>query len=144
MWRISSVVLAAAIAFAPAADAGLRFPRLTKKSAAKPAKTQTKQMARVEKDVQRLESILAGVKTSAKITAKSWKSVAGEADELAARIYTNVKSATTDKKIIRHAENLRTHTQNMKKEAFAGDYKKTRRSADRALSVAARLDEWAG
>jgi hypothetical protein len=62
---------------------------------------------------------------------------------LANRIYTNVKSATTEKNALNAAKQLRTHVQNMKKEAEKRDYRSTRRHAERALSVAAQLDEWA-
>lgn len=151
MFRRSLIVLmAAAIMLLPAvANAGLKLPRLpwrskSKTAASKPAKVQKKDLWRVERDVQRLESLLAGVKTSAKISDKSWKTVASEADMLASRIYNNVKSAKAEKSAMRTAEKLRSHVQNMKKEAYKGDYRKTRRHAARALGEATRLDEWAG
>jgi hypothetical protein len=144
-----TAMMVLAIALAPAADASwLKFPKMpwskTSAKTTKSAKVQTKEKARVERDVQRLESILANVKTSAKLSQKAWKSAANEAETLASRIYTNVKSATAEKDALRAAEQLRTHVQNMKKEAYQGDYRETRRHAERALSVAARLDEWAG
>jgi hypothetical protein len=144
---VSVLVVAVALTLTPVeASAAVKFPwSKSKPAAAKPAttKAQKKEIARVGRDVQRLESILANVKTSAKLSDKSWKSVANEADVLANRIYANVKSATTDKTPIREAEQLRTHVQNMKKEAVKRDYRSTRRHAERALSVAAQLDEWA-
>src|SRR6476659_8759204 len=147
MFRFVSVlVVAVALTLVPAdATAAVKFPwSKSKPQAAKPAtKAQKKEIARVGRDVQRLESILANVKTSAKLSDKSWKSAANEANELANRIYTNVKSATTEKSAVRAAEQLRTHVQNMKKEAEQRDYRSTRRHAERALSVAAQLDEWA-
>jgi len=148
MFRFSTiVVMAAAIALtATDGSAGIKFPwrSKAKASATKPAKVQKKEIARVERDVQRLESLLATVKTSPRLSEKSWKSVTGEANMLAERIYANVKSATTEANPVRDAEKLRTHVQNMKKEAERGDYRKTQRHAARALTVASRLDEWAG
>ncbi len=146
---ISVLVVAMALTLSPAdATAAVKFPwskskAKATKQPAKATKVQKREMARVGRDVHRLESILANVKTSAKLSDKSWKSVAKEADMLANRIYTNVKSATTDKTPLHAAEQLRTHVQNMKKEAEQRDYRSTRRHADRALSVAAQLDEWA-
>ncbi|HEY3056347.1 MAG TPA: hypothetical protein VGK31_10510 [Thermoanaerobaculia bacterium] len=143
----SAVLISAAIALIPAgAEAGISkyLHRSKAKTETKPSKVQAKQIARVERDVQRLESILAGVKTSAKLSDKSWKQVANEADTLANRIYANVKSATAEKHPLRAAEELRTHVKNMKKEVEQKDYRNTRRHAERALNVAARLDEWAG
>jgi formyltetrahydrofolate synthetase len=145
MFRLSLILMTVlSVGFASSADAGLsRFlPRRHK--APQVTAVQKKERARVEKDVQRLESILAGVKTSAKVSTKSLKSAANEATDLANRIYANVKSVTADKKAVQKAEQLRTHIQNMKKEAYKGDQKKTRQYANRALSVASQLDEWAG
>ena len=127
-----------------AAASWLKLPHRSTPTAAPTKKATSKERARVEKDVQRLESLLANVKTSANLSAKSWKSAANEANALADRIYANVKSATGQKDTVRAAEQLRTHVQNMKKEAYKGDYRQTKRHADRALSVAAHLDEWAG
>jgi hypothetical protein len=144
MFRLSLILMTVlSVAFASPADAGLsKWYKRTKQSYT--ARVQKKDKARVGKDVQRLESILASVKSTQKISAKSWKSVANEADSLSIRILANVKSATSDKDPLRKAEQLRTHVQNMKKEAFGGDYKKTRQHAERALSVATKLDDWAG
>lgn len=158
--RVSIVIIAVAIIFASSAEAS-RFRWLgrsktktvrttqkvspaTQKASVKSAKPQSKEIARVEKDVQRLESLLAGAKTSAKLSDKSWKSMANEAEMLAGRIYSNLKSATVEKDALRTAEQLRTHVQNMKKEAFKRDYRNTKRHAARALAAASRLDEWAG
>ncbi len=144
MFRLSLILMTVlSVAFASPADAGLsNWYKRTKQSYT--ARVQKKDKARVGKDVQRLESILESVRTSQKISAKSWQSVANEADKLSVRILANVKSATSDKDPVRKAELLRTHVQNMKKEAFSGDYKKTRQHAERALSVATKLDDWAG
>ncbi|HEV8658570.1 MAG TPA: hypothetical protein VGS96_08065 [Thermoanaerobaculia bacterium] len=146
MFRFSSILMmAAAIALMPAdGSAGIKFPWQSKAKVRASAKVQTKEIARVERDVQRLESLLATAKTSTKLSQKSWKSVVSEATMLADRIYTNVKSATKEKAPVRDAEKLRTHVQNMKKEAERGDYRNTQRHAARALTVATRLDEWAG
>ena len=149
MFRFFSIlVMMSAIALIPAeAAAGIKFPWRSKsktQTTAKPAKAHTKEIARVERDVQRLESLLAGVKTSATLSDNAWRSVTSEAHMLANRIYANVKIATADKKPLRAAEDLRTHVQQMKKEAEQRDYKKTRQHAARALTEAARLDEWAG
>ena len=150
MIRRSSVVLMAlAMLLVPAvADAGIKFPkwpwRSKKAQSTKSARVQSRDLARIERDVQRLESLLAGVKTSANLSDKSWKSVANEADMLATRIYANVKSAKAEKSAVRTADQLRSHVQNMKKEAYKGDVRKTRRHAARALGAATRLDEWDG
>ena len=150
MFRFSLVLMVVlGLFFAPAdADAAFKWLKRSKakdtKAEVVKQKKQTNGQARVERDVQRLESILAGVKTSAKLSDKTWKSVTNEADMLASRIYTNVKSATTEAKTVKVAEQLRTHVQNMKKEAHQGDYRSTRRLAAKALSAASRLDEWAG
>jgi predicted RNase H-like nuclease (RuvC/YqgF family) len=148
MFRFVSVlVVAVALSLTPSdATAAVKFPWSKSKDQAQPAKptkAQKKEIARVGRDVQRLESLLANLKTSAKLSDKSWKSFANEADMLANRIYTNVKSATTEKNALNAAKQLRTHVQNMKKEAEKRDYRSTRRHAERALSVAAQLDEWA-
>ena len=151
MFRFSLVLMMVlGLAVVPAdAEAAFKWLKRSraKESKAEVVKQQKKapaKHARVERDVQRLESLLAGVKTSAKLSDKAWKSVANEADVLAGRIYVNVKSATTEKKTVRMAEQLRTHVQNMKKEVLQGDYRSTRRHAAKALSAASRLDEWAG
>ncbi len=132
------------LSLAPVAQARVKFPWQKSKTAnAKVVKkAPAKERAKVGKDVQKLESLLANVKTSAKLSAKSWKSAANEADDLANRIYSRVKSSTSEKNALQNAEQLRTHVQNMKKEAIKGDYKESKRHADRALTVAARLDEW--
>ena len=144
MFRLSLVLMTVlSVAFASPADAGIsRWMQRTKHSYT--TRAQKRDKARVEKDVQRLESVLAGVKSASKVSAKSLRSAANEADALSVRILANVKSATKDKDPVQKAEQLRTHVQNMKKEAFNGDFKKTRQHAERALSVATKLDEWAG
>jgi hypothetical protein len=148
MSRLCSVLLCLGIAFAPvSADGGIKWPWKAKSKpapSAKVAKAKTRQMARVERDLQRLESLLASTKTSANLSRKAWKSVANEASALASRIHANVKSATTEQKALRAADELRGHVQRMKKDADQGDYRNTRRHAARALTVATRLDQWAG
>ena len=150
MFRFSLVLMMVlGLAMVPAdADAAFKWLKRSRVKEAKAevvkGKKQPAKHARVERDVQRLESLLAGLKTSAKLSDKAWKSVANEADLLAGRIYANVKSATSEKNAVRTAEQLRTHVQNMKKEAMQGDYRSTRRHAARALNAASRLDEWAG
>ena len=148
MLRFSLIaVTVLTLSFAPVAEARIKFPKMpwqkSKTTSTKVVKkTTSKERAKVGKDVQKLESLLANVKTNAKLSAKSWKSAANEADSLANRIYSRVKSSTTEKNALSNAEQLRTHVQNMKKEAIKGDYRESKRHADRALSVAARLDEW--
>lgn len=153
MFKFLSVLLVAfAIALVPAQAAGgqakskekVKSSSKTAKTTAKSQKAKSREILRVERDVHRLESLLAGVKTSAKLSDKSWKSVSNEADMLANRIYSNVKAAKGEKRALRTAEDLRTQIRNMKKEAHQGDYKQTRRHAERALGLAYRLDEWAG
>ena len=145
MFRLSLVLMTVlSVASASPVSAGISKWLPKRHKAAPVTAVQKKERARVEKDVQRLESILAGVKTSAKVSTKSLKSAANEATDLADRIYANVKSVTADKAAVKKAELLRTHVQNMRKEAYKGDQKKTRQHANRALSVASQLDEWAG
>ena len=140
---LTIVVVALLVTLVPAsASAGFKLP--FRMPWQKSAKVQKKKIANVGKDVQRLESLLANMKTSAKISDKSWKSAANEADMLASRIYTTVKQSKPEKDALRTAEVLRSHVRNLKKEAFKGDYRKTRRHANRALGAASRLDEWAG
>jgi len=141
------LVTASAIALTPVeASAGINWPwkKSPSHTTSKPAKTHSKKIARVERDVQRLESVLAELKTSAKLSDKAWKSATSEAHMLTDRIYKNVNAATADKKALRAAEDLRAHVQQMKEEAERRNYEKTREHAARALSAAARLDEWAG
>lgn len=102
-----------------------------------------KDRARVEKDVQRLQTLLTSVKNSPKMSAKSLQSTASEADVIAARILTNVRSATTEKGAVKRAEQLRTHVKNMRAEAFNGHADKSRKHANSALKVASKLDGWA-
>ena len=145
MFRLSLVLVTVLSFFASSVDAGISKWLPKRHKAAPVSAAQKKERARVEKDVQRLESILANVRTTtAKLSAKSLKVAANEATDLADRIYANVKSVTADKNAVQKAEQLRTHVQNMKKEAYNGDQKKTRQHANRALSVATQLDEWAG
>lgn len=153
MFKFLSVLLVAiAIALVPAQATGgqskskeqVKSSSKASKATAKSARAKNKEMKRVERDVHRLESLLAGVKTSAKLSDKSWKSVSNEADILANRIYGNVKSFKGEKRALRTAEDLRKQVRSMKKEAHQGDYKQTRRHAERALGLAYRLDEWAG
>ena len=143
MFRLSLVASAMlSLVLVSPVDAGIA--RFLPHRAPATKKVSKKNAARVQKDVQRLESILANVKTSTKLSGKSWQSAANEADSLASRIYVNVKSATTEKDPLSKADQLRKHVQQMKKAASTGDYQKSRRSADRALKVATQLDEWAG
>jgi hypothetical protein len=148
MSRFCAVVLCLGLALAPvSADGGIKWPWKSKSKpvpAAKARKANSRDIARVERDLQRLESLLANMKTSAKLSSKSWKSAASEATMLATRIHANVQSATREQKALRAADELRGHVQRMKKEADQGDVRNTRRHAARALTVAARLDEWAG
>lgn len=146
MSKFWSAVLCLGIALAPmSAEGGIKWPWRAKSKPAPSAKVSKAKIASVERDLQRLESILASsTNTSAKLSSKAWKSVANEATVLAGRIHTNVKSATTEKRALRTADELRDHVQRMKKEADQGDHRNTRRHAARALTAATRLDEWAG
>ena len=149
MFRLSLVLMTAlAVATASPVDAAWYKPTTWKVwPHSQPAKTtpvSQKDRARVEKDVQRLESLLATVKDSKKISPKLLQSTANEADVIAARILSNVKSATSDKQPVKNAEQLRTHVQNMKKEALNGNADQSRKHAKNALKVATKLDEWAG
>jgi hypothetical protein len=149
MKKFVPVLLSVAILAAPlSAEAGIRWPwKKAKQTAeAKPvkAKAKSKELLRVERDLQRLETLLASMKTSAKLSSKSWKSAASEANILATRIQTNVKTATAEKKMHKAADALFNHIQRLKKEADQGDYRQTRRHAAKALSAATHLDELAG
>ena len=146
MFRFS-LVLVTVLCVASASPAEAGWSRLKFWDRSKPAtttKVQKKDRARVEKDVQRLESLLATGKTSSNLTGKSLQSTANEADALAVRILANVKSVNAEKGAVKNAEQLRTHVQNMRKEAMNGNISKTRQHANRALNVATKLDEWAG
>jgi hypothetical protein len=144
MFRLSLILMTVlSLAFASPADAGIsRFWHRAKNSYT--AKMQNRHKARVGKDVQRLESVLTEMKSRSQVSVTALRSAANEADSLSARILSNVKSATAEKDPRKKAEQLRAHVQNMKKEAANGDVKKTRQHAERALSVATKLDEWAG
>ena len=151
MKKFVPVLLSLAVLLAPvSAHGGIRWPWKAKSkqetASAKPAKAKakSKELVRMERDLQRLETLLANMKTAAKLSSKSWKSAASEANVLANRIHANVKSATSEKKMLRAADQLQHHVQRLKKEADQGDYRKTRRHAAKALNVAARLDEMAG
>ena len=141
MFRLSLVLMTALAVASPANALNWKF---WQKSQPAPTTVAKKDRARVEKDVQRLESLLATVKNTPKITPRSLQSTANEADVLAARILTNVKAATTEKRTVKKAEQLVSHVQHMKKEAFAGNAEKSRKHAQNALKVATKLDEWAG
>jgi hypothetical protein len=150
MLKFSSVALCVGMALVPiSVDGAVKWPwrsksKSTAASTAKVSKPKSKEIARVERDLQRLEAILASTKTSAKLSPKTWRSVTDEATVLAGRIHSNVKSATTERQALRAADELRDHVKRMKKEADQGDYRNTRRYAARALTAAMRLDEWAG
>ena len=144
MFRLSLIMMTVlSVAFASPADAGIsRFWHRAKHSYT--VKMENRHKARVGKDVQRLESVLTEVKSKSKVTVVALRSAASEADSLSARILANVRSATKEKDLLKKAEQLRAHVQSMKKEADNGDVRKTRQHAERALSVATKLDEWAG
>jgi len=143
MFRLSLFLMTVlSVTLASPADAGIsRFWHRAKHSYT--VRMQDRHKARVERDVQRLESVLTGVKSASKVTVSALRSAANEADSLSIRILANVKSATAEKDLLNKAEQLRAHVQNMKKEADSGNVRKTRQHAERALSVATKLDEWA-
>lgn len=146
---LSTFTVALALTLLPAAGiAGAEKSKTTSRTtsaskSAKPAKAQTRQIAAVKRDVSRLESLLAGVKSAGKVSDKSLKSVANEADTLANRIYANLQSAKAEKKAMKTAKELRSRVGEMKKHAAEGNHKASRRHAERALTMAYRLDEWA-
>jgi hypothetical protein len=146
MKKFVPVLLSLSVLLAPvSAHAGLRWPWNSKPKqdapSAKPAAKKSKEIVRVERDLRKLESILASMKGAAKLNDKSLKSAANEASVLATRIQTNVKLATSEKKMLRAANELHQHIQRLKKNADQGNLKRSRRHAARALSAATRLDE---
>ena len=141
MFRLSLVLMTGLAVATPANALNWKF---WQRSQPAPTAAQKKDRARVEKDVQRLESLLTTVENSPKISTKSLQSTASEADVIAVRILSNVKAVTTEKSTVKKAEQLRSHVQNMKKEAINGNADKSRKHARNALKVATKLDEWAG
>ena len=144
MFRLSLVLMTVlSIGLASPAEAGVsRYWHRAKHSYT--VKMQNRHRARVGRDVQRLESVLSGMKGATKLSVNALRSAAAEADSLSVRILANVKSATAEREPVKKAEQLRTHVQNLKKEADSGNVSKTRANAERALNVATKLDEWAG
>lgn len=98
---------------------------------------------RVERDVTRLESLLAGMNTTATISTDTWKRLANEANMLANRIHANVIAAKAGDATVQAAKDLRMHVRLLHKEAHDGDALEARRHATEALPFAYRLDDWA-
>ncbi|HUF10187.1 MAG TPA: hypothetical protein VMO47_12750, partial [Rhodothermales bacterium] len=71
------LLLSLGLVLAPAsAHGGIKWPWKSdakQQSPAKPAKAKSKEIARVERDLQRLETLLASMKTSANLSNKAWK-----------------------------------------------------------------------
>ena len=112
------------------------------KSEKKENKVSTKKIARINSDVNRLESILVTAQNSAIAFPKpTLTKVANEADSLANRIWADVRSAhMTNTQALGVASDLRMHVREMHKAAANGDAAGVRLHAGQALTFAARLD----
>ena len=143
---LSLIVLATVLLAAPLM-AGETKGKSKSVKAAKSAAAKTprsKAVAKIDRDVNRLETILAGLTTNAQLSEKAWKSVSNEANSLANQIHAAVKSTSTERSALRAASSLRDRVQRLHKEAHNGDATDARRYAREALRYAYRLDEWAG
>ena len=112
------------------------------KSEKKENKVSTKKIARINSDVNRLESILVTAQNSAIAFPKpTLTKVANEANSLANRIWADVRSAhMTNTQALGVASDLRMHVREMHKAAANGDAAGVRLHAGQALTFAARLD----
>ena len=112
------------------------------KSEKKENKVSTKKIARINSDVNRLESILVTAQNSAIAFPKpTLTKVANEANSLANRIWADVRSAhMTNTQAFGVASDLRMHVREMHKAAANGDAAGVRLHAGQALTFAARLD----
>ena len=101
-----------------------------------------KRVARINTDVNRLESILVTAQNSAIAFPKpTLTKVANEANSLANRIWADVRSAhMTNTQALGVASDLRMHVREMHKAAANGDAAGVRLHAGQALTFAARLD----
>jgi len=111
--------------------------------ATKPVKIKTKQIARVEHDVNQLEPLLVGVNTTATINNNTWMRLANEANMLANRIYANTKSAKASADVVVAARELRAHVRMFRTQVQMGDLAGARVHAQEALTLAYRIDQWA-
>jgi hypothetical protein len=112
------------------------------KSEKKQNKVSTKKIARINSDVNRLETILVTARDSAIAFPKpTLTKVANEANSLANRIWADVRSAhMTNTEALAVARDLRMHVREMHKAAASGNAAGVRLHAGQALSFATRLD----
>ena len=143
------VFLIAVVALGGVALAGTKAKASSKnvvktKSSSAPARVNKSAAARIDRDVNQLETVLIGMTGKAKISERAWKSSSNEANTLANRIFASVQSAKAEEKAIKAATQLRDRVNRLHKEAHRGDIRDARRYAQEALRYAYRLDEWAG
>ena len=115
----------------------------TKEVKVKPVKIKTKEIVRVERDVNQLEPLLVGVNTTATVNNATWMRLANEANMLANRIYANTRSARASADVITLARQLRMHVQLFRTQVRTGDMAGARVHAQEALTLAYRIDQWA-
>jgi hypothetical protein len=103
-------------------------------------RAKSKKLARINADVNRLESILATIQNRT-LPSTSLKSTANEANVLASRIYANVHSSLRgNSDAVNAATQLRMHIREMCKAAAAGNAAGVQSHARESLPFAARLD----
>jgi len=112
------------------------------KEAREAKRANPKRVARINMDVNRLESILVTAQNSAIAFPKpTLTKVANEANSLANRIYADVHNAhMTNTEALTTARDLRMHVREMHKAAEKGDAAGVRLHAGQALTFATRLD----
>src|SRR2546426_88360 len=110
------------------------------KSEKKENKVSTKKIARINSDVNRLESILVTAQNSAIAFPKpTLTKVANEANSLANRIWANAHKLP-NRAAVAAARDLRMHVREMHNAAEKGDAAGVRLHAGQALTFATRLD----
>ena len=110
------------------------------KSEKKGTKVSTKKIARINSDVNRLESILVTAQNSAIAFPKpTLTKVANEANSLANRIWADAHKLP-NRAAVAAANDLRMHVREMHKAAERGDAAGVRLHAGQALTFATRLD----
>lgn len=101
--------------------------------------TSTAMKARVNNDANRLASLLNDAQTTVTVNADVWKTVANEANSLANRLYGETSGNSTARAA---AKNLRTHVQEFRKAAMAGDAATARDHANQAMQYVTQLIDW--
>jgi hypothetical protein len=101
--------------------------------------TSTSMKARVNNDANRLASLLSDAQTTVSVNSDVWKTVANEANSLANRLYGETSGNSTARAA---AKNLRTHVQEFRKAAMAGDAATARDHASQAMQYVSKLIDW--